>query len=156
MAENVYVHRLYRAKCDCGTMSNYLNVKTDHGSVWMAQCEDGGTYDSKQPFMNACDFVPKENVIHFGRCNSDSNMGNIIDKEEIIMNALIPGSAVLKHLMGCDGCKCKPIISDAWSEVDDSFLINGVPIITEDSRLYCRNGGVITIEPVEGEGQEGQ
>ena len=153
MAEKPYVRRLYRAECDCGTMSNYLNVKTDHGSAWLAQCDNNETQDSKQPFMNACDNVPKENVIHFGRCNSKTNMGNVIDKEEIIMNCLIPGSFLLKKLMGCDGCKCKPIVSECWSEVYDGLLINGVPILTEDSRLYCRNGGVITIVPYDREEQ---
>lgn len=154
MSDNVYIHRLYKAKCDCGTMSNYLNVVKDHGTVWMAACEPGATHDDKWAFMNACDFVPKENVIHFGRCNSKANMGNHMDKEEFIMNILLPGSAILKELMGCGGCKCQPIVSDAWGNVDDTVLVNGVPILTEKSRLYCRNGGTITIEPVDTESTE--
>ena len=149
MEEKIYVHRLYKAVCDQGTMSNYLNVVEDHGVVWMANCDPGDTYDNVQPLMNACDYVPKENVIHFGRCNSKTNMGNILDKEELLVSMLMPGSMVLKKLMGCSGCKCKPIVTECWEVEDKKVLVNGVPILTEKSRLYCRNGGVITIEPVE-------
>ena len=160
--DNVYVHRLYKVKCDQGTMSNYLNVKTDHGVVWMAppNQENNQYHEDKLALMNACDYEPKENVVHLGRCNSPTNMGNLVDKEELIMGCLLyaamgPVAAVgilgLKHLLGCGGCKCEPIISDAWDGVDESMLIDGVPSITEGSCLFCRNGGTITIEPVEQE-----
>ena len=152
MSDSNYVFRFYRAKCDCGSMSNYLNVLNDHGFVWKmleAEKDDTDYVESARPYMNATDFVVKESVTHFGRCSSEVNKGNIFDKVEFIMGLLLPGSTLLKKAMGCDGCKCKPIISDAWGEVDKEILVNGVPIITEKSKLYCRNGGVITIEPVE-------
>ncbi len=158
MSDSNYVYRLYKAKCDCGTMSNYLNVVEDHGFAWKAVCEDTEYVESVRPYMNATDFVPKENITHFGRCNSETNKGNIYDKEEIIMCLLGPITALavlIKNQTGCAGCKCKPIVSDAWGDVDDQILVNGVPIITEKSKLYCRNGGVITIEPVDGgEGEQ--
>ncbi len=149
MAEDkVYLSRLYKAKCSRGTMENYLNVVKDHGIVWITKDEPQGTYDNLRPFLNACDFHAQKNVIHFGRCNSSDNPGNIVDAEEALMDALIPGSRLIKSLLGCSGCKCKPIITDSWGEVDDSHLVSGVSALTEDSKLYCRNGGVIEICPV--------
>lgn len=145
--KKVYVSRLYKAKCNMGTMENYLNLKQDHGIAWITQNEPGKTYDNIQPLLTACDYKAEENVIHFGRCESNDNPGNVFDFEEFVVGTLMPGSLLLKELMGCGGCKCKPLITDVWSAVDDTHLVNGVPILTEDSKLYCRNGGVIEICP---------
>ncbi len=128
-------------------MENYLNVVEDHGIVWITEEEPQSTYDNLHPFLNACDYKAQKNVIHFGRCNSSENPGNIVDMEEMLMEALIPGSLLLKKIMGCSGCKCKPIITDSWGDVDSSHMVSGVPVLTEHSKLYCRNGGVIEICP---------
>lgn len=140
----IYTCRLAKARCDKGTMSNYLNVKTDHGIVWEKNCDAGKTCDDKQPFMNACDYKEGDNVVHFGRCNSDTNPGNMFDMEEAIIGA-IPGVNLVKNLIGCGGCKCKPILIEVWENVDKTHLVGGVPALTQDSTLYCRNGGTITI-----------
>ncbi|MBQ3164393.1 MAG: DUF4280 domain-containing protein [Lachnospiraceae bacterium] len=150
----VYTCRLAKAKCDKGTMSNYLNVKTDHGIVWEKTCDPGKTNDDKQPFMNACDYKEGDNVVHFGRCNSDTNPGNKVDLEEILFGPVV---TLAKDLIGCGGCKCKPILIDVWENVDKTHLVGGVPALTQESTLYCRNGGTITImtqEEVEAEAKK--
>ncbi|MCI7791969.1 MAG: DUF4280 domain-containing protein [Lachnospiraceae bacterium] len=153
----VYVCRLAKAKCDKGTMSNYLNVKIDHGIVWEKSCDPGKTNDDKQPFMNACDYKEGDNVVHFGRCNSDTNPGNKVDLEEIVIGAAAAPLVMAKELLGCGGCKCKPILTDVWENVDKTHLIGGVPALTQESTLYCRNGGTITImtqEEIEAEAKK--
>lgn len=151
MSEKKYVCRLRKAKCDCGTMENYLNVEKDHGIVWEKECDPGEAWENKQPFMNANDMEPKKNIIHFGRCNSDSNPGNEFDLEEAVMGVLLPGSTIIKNLIGCGGCKCKPVIVQAWQLGADSHLVEGAPCLTDESTVFCRNGGFIEIVEVEEE-----
>lgn len=145
MSEKSYVTRLRKAKCNLGTMENYLNVKTDHGIIWEKSCDPGDACDNLQPFMNANDMQPDDNIVHFGRCNSSENPGNKFDMEELIIGSMIPGSTLIKHLIGCGGCKCRPMTLKCWVNVDDAHMIEGAPSLTDDSVLFCRYGGIITI-----------
>lgn len=141
--KKIYGYRLIKAKCSMGTMENWVNIKDDHGIVWETGADPQNFCADKQPLINAADFKEGDNIPHFGRCNSEENPGNKFDLEEAFVGALIPGSTIIKELIGCGGCKCKPIIIDPWEGGDKRHLVGGVPALTKESRLYCRNGGYI-------------
>ena len=137
-----YVTRLMKAKCNFGSMSQYLNLPLDHG-VWFQSPDT--------PIMNANDHEPDKHILHFGRCTSSKNPGNTINLEEMIINALFPfggflGSKLLKKLLNCEGCKCKPMTITPWKETDDDYYIDGAPAVTVESTLQCYYGGSITID----------
>lgn len=137
-----YVTRLMKAKCSFGSMSQYLNLPLDHG-VWFQS--------SDTPIMNANDHEPDKHILHFGRCTSSMNPGNTINLEDMILSALFPlggflGSSMLKKMLGCEGCKCKPMTITPWKDVDEDYYIDGAPAITVDSTLQCYYGGSITID----------
>lgn len=137
-----YVTRLMKAKCSFGSMSQYLNLPLDHG-VWFQS--------SETPIMNANDHEPDKHILHFGRCTSSMNPSNAISLENTILGALVPfggflGSSLLKKILGCEGCKCKPMTITPWKDVDEDYYIDGAPAITVDSTLQCYYGGSITID----------
>lgn len=143
-----YVTRLMKAKCSCGSMSNYLNIPKDHGVIFSSP-------DS--PILNANDHEPDKNIVHFGRCNSSKNPTNQLDDALSVLGIFCPGiigSKMLKKLMGCEGCKCKPKTITPWNNVKDGYSTDGAPAITTESTLTCYYGGTIEIEieqPAEGE-----
>lgn len=137
-----YVTRLMKAKCSFGSMSQYLNLPLDHG-VWFQSPDT--------PIMNANDHEPDKHILHFGRCKSSKNPSNSINLEDMILDALSPfggflGSKQLKEMLGCEGCKCKPMTITPWKDVDEDYYIDGAPAITVDSTLQCYYGGSITID----------
>lgn len=137
-----YVTRLMKAKCSFGSMSQYLNLPLDHG-VWFQSPDT--------PIMNANDHEAEKHILHFGRCTSSKNPGNTINLEEMIIGALFPfggflGSKLLKKLLNCEGCKCKPMTITPWKETDDDYYIDGAPAVTVESTLQCYYGGSITID----------
>ena len=146
-----YVTRLMKAKCSFGSMSQYLNLPLDHG-VWFQS--------SDTPIMNANDHEPDKHILHFGRCTSSMNPSNSINLEDMILSALFPfggfmGSTMLKKMLGCEGCKCKPMTITPWKDVDEDYYIDGAPAITVDSTLQCYYGGSITIDTEsDAEGEE--
>lgn len=146
-----YVTRLMKAKCSFGSMSQYLNLPLDHG-VWFQSPDT--------PIMNANDHEPDKHILHFGRCTSSKNPGNTINLEEMIIGALFPfggclGSKLLKKLLNCEGCKCKPMTITPWKEPDEDYYIDGAPAVTVESTLQCYYGGSITIDTEsEAEGDE--
>ena len=143
----LYVTRLTKAKCSFGSMSQYLNLPLDHG-VWF--------HDKETPIMNANDHEPDKHILHFGRCTSSKNPSNMINLEEVLIGALfapmggmllgVLGSKMLKKLLGCEGCKCKPLTITPWREADEDYYIDGAPAITHKSKLVCYYGGEITID----------
>ncbi|MBQ2802103.1 MAG: DUF4280 domain-containing protein [Lachnospiraceae bacterium] len=146
----LYVTRLTKAKCSFGSMSQYLNLPLDHG-VWF--------HDKETPIMNANDHEPDKHVLHFGRCTSSKNPSNMINMEDMILGMLFPlggmfGSKMLKKLLGCEGCKCKPLTITPWKEVDEDYYIDGAPAITQNSYLNCYYGGKIEID-LSADGGEG-
>ena len=61
--QNIFVHRLMYAKCNFGSMSHPLNVAEvagGHGVLFGPE---------EQPVLNANDWRPGVNVIHFGDCS---------------------------------------------------------------------------------------
>lgn len=138
MAEMQYVTRLVKVECSMGSMKNPLNVTKDHGVVWEQE-------SVMLPIMNANDHTSGENVIHFGRCKSDKNPGNSFSLESMVMSVLIPGSSLLKSLMGCDGCKCEPMTLTPWVNTSTKHMVEGAPGIISESKLTCYYGGIISI-----------
>lgn len=138
-----YVMRLYRARCKCGTLDNYLNIPRDHGILAGAE---------QQPLMNANDHTDKH-VIHFGKCNSDHNPERMFRKGLVsgLMGPIgfLVGGAVTDFLedVGIMTCNCKPNTPNPWIEVNEDNLIEGAPALLMESKLTCRYGGVITLVP---------
>ena len=82
--ENGYVHRLMRIRCSHGSIDNYINIPTDHGVM---------AGEDQQPLLNANDHIAGQNVIHFGKCDSDEN------PERVFRKALV-GSLLGGPLLG--------------------------------------------------------
>lgn len=144
-----FITRGMKAVCSCGTApkGQYLNIREDHGVV---------TGPEQQPVLNTNDHTI-DTVIGFGSCTSDSNPKLKIQKG--ILNVLaysnpanflirvISGKGVIEHLsdLGVISCKCVPDTPQVWQIGDEEHILDGAPILTKDSVLYCRNGGTITI-----------
>ncbi len=154
----IYITRGMKAQCSCGTApkGQYLNIRVDHGVVAGAD---------QQPVLNTNDHT-EDTVLSFGNCTSDSNPKSQIQKG--VLNFLLGGSplnhivkavsgkGVVEHLsnLGIVGCKCEPDTPQVWQLGDEEHILDGAPILTKDSVLYCRNGGIITIME-EQESEEG-
>lgn len=137
-----YVTRCMKGKCSFGSMSQYLNLPLDHG-VWY--------HDQETPIMNANDHEPEKHILQFGRCTSEMNPGNTINMEDVMLGIIMGpvgffGSKQLKKLMGCDGCKCKPMTLTPWKNAEEKYYIDGAPALTVESYLDCYYGGKITID----------
>ena len=52
--------------------------------------------------------------------------------------------------------KCAPIIDQVWYETDDRYLIDGAPVLLMKGMLFCKRGGIITIEVTEPENNDGE
>lgn len=135
LPENHFVCRMMCAKCSYGSMSHPLNVpelQGGHGVLFGAE---------EQPVLNANDWKPDINVIHFGDCyprNQDEN-GNII-KESGFNKFLSDAGAFFFSK------KCIPMIEKVWYETETKYLIDGAPVLLVKSLLFCKRGGIITIE----------
>ena len=137
MGKKIYVTRMMKAKCTCGSMSNYLNLPKDHGIIQA---------DNDHPLMNANDHIADENIVHFGRCSSKMNPENIANG---IASFVAPGLSLInsvKKLVGCEGCKCRPKTVLPWVITNDDYIIDGAPVLTKDSTLPCFYGGIISID----------
>ena len=153
----IYVTRGMKAQCSCGTApkGQYLNIVVDHGVVAGAE---------QQPVLNTNDHTP-DTVIGFGNCTSDSNPKLQVQKG--ILNGLIgasplnlivkcvSGKGIVDHLtdIGIVSCKCEPDTPQVWQMGDEEHILDGAPILTKDSVLYCRNGGIITIMEEQGDAE---
>lgn len=137
--EKQYVTRLMHIKCSCGTKVNYLNAPTDHGI----------RLTSGEPVLNANDHEPGsgKNIVHFGRCKSMFNPGNVVAKAAAgavgfgIIGS-IAGEWAIENA-GC--CKCNPKTFTPWEDTSEDHLIEGAPALTVDSQLSCFYGGIIEI-----------
>lgn len=152
--DEIYVQRLMRARCTCGSMDNYLNIAVDHGVL---------TGEDQQPLMNANDHIAGENVIHFGNCNSDNNPERVFRKGLVggLLGGPLLGSLVSDFLedTGIMSFKCTPKTDEVWEETNENNIIEGAPALLMKSCLTCRYGGVITIvqeEASEADAQDGE
>lgn len=135
--QNIFVHRLMYAKCNFGSMSHPLNVAEvagGHGVLFGPE---------EQPVLNANDWRPGVNVIHFGDCSPktiDAD-GNIVEDTS---------TSIVKFFKDLWAFittkKCTPLIEKVWYDTDTKYLIDGAPVMLTRSVLYCKRGGVITID----------
>ena len=135
--QNIFVHRLMYAKCNFGSMSHPLNVAEvagGHGVLFGPE---------EQPVLNANDWRPGVNVIHFGDCSPKSvdADGNIVEDTStgIVKFFKDPWAFITTK-------KCTPLIDKVWYDTDTKYLIDGAPVMLTRSVLYCKRGGVITID----------
>lgn len=162
--EKAYIVRAMKAKCDCGTMENYLNVVNGHG-----------VYYKGEPLLNANDHYKDENLSHFGDCNSKKvyedakkqadekykaeegdgffeSIGKGIGK--FFTKAAITAKSLMFN-------KCDLQTPTPWIFTNEEHVIDGAPALTIESKCACLYGGVITIvmeveeAPAE-EGKEGE
>lgn len=145
-AENQFVYRLVTAKCSYGSMSHPLNVAEiagGHGVLFGPEA---------QPVLNANDWQPGVNVIHFGDCTPrDQNMetGEVIEKKGFDKF----WSGVVEFFTAQ---KCLPMIDQVWYETADKYLIDGAPALLMKGMLFCKRGGIITIEAVQNNAEDGE
>lgn len=135
--DEIYVHRLMKASCSCGSMDNYLNIKTDHGVL---------AGEDQQPLMNANDHIAGENVIHFGNCNSNKNPERVF-RTLLVGSLLGPLTSVILAKTGIMSFKCTPKTDEVWEETNENNILEGAPALLTKSCLTCRYGGVIIIVP---------
>lgn len=147
----MYVTRGMKAMCNCGTApkGNYLNIVVDHGVV---------VGPEQQPLLNANDHTT-DTVIGFGNCKSGANPKNQLQKGVVSAFALLGGSPLAIIVTAVTGkgvgdiladiglisCKCEPDTPQVWQNCDEEHILDGAPVLTKDSFLSCRNGGIITI-----------
>ena len=144
--ENKFVYRLTYAKCSFGSMSHPLNVaesKGGHGVLFGPEA---------QPVLNANDWRPNINVIHFGDCTPrthNTETGEAIEKKGF--SKLVGG--FLEFIIAQ---KCSPMIEKVWYETENKYMIDGAPVLLMRSMLFCKRGGIITIEATPTEGANGE
>lgn len=139
--DNRFVYRLMSAKCSYGSMSHPLNVAESgggHGVLFGPEA---------QPVLNANDWRPDVNVIHFGDCTpreQNIETGEAVEKKgfEKFWSGVVEFSTAQK---------CAPIIDQVWYETDDRYLIDDAPVLLMKGILFCKRGGIITIEVTEPE-----
>ena len=141
--EKKFGYRLMYAECKHGNMEQFLNLPKDHGVYFQ---------NVDQPLMNANDHDGGDHILQFGRCTAPNNPENWGDT----LMSKIPGLKwvdeqidKVQGALGCDGCKCVPIILNSWKDGDEANRLDGAPAVTSDSRLYCLYGGIIKIKEME-------
>lgn len=144
--DNQFVYRLISAKCSYGSMNHPLNVAEaggGHGVLFGPEA---------QPVLNANDWRPDVNVIHFGDCTpreQNIETGEAVEKKGFEKF----WSGVVEFFTAQ---KCAPIIDQVWYETDDRYLIDGAPVLLMKGMLFCKRGGIITIEVTEPENNDGE
>lgn len=143
-----YVVRAMRAKCDQGTMENYLNVERGHGVLY-----DG------QPILNANDHMESINLTPFGDCNSKS-IYEEAQKEMQVQEGdgfLAAAGKTLLNLSGLGSLfmgisfltsffrKCEMSTPTPWLFENKDFMVDGAGALTVESQCACRYGGTISI-----------
>ena len=142
--DDQFVYRLISAKCSYGSMSHPLNVAESgggHGVLFGPEA---------QPVLNANDWRPDVNVIHFGDCIPSERSMETGEKSGF--EKFWDGVVELFTTQ-----KCTPTIDKVWYETQDKYLIDGAPVLLMKGMLFCKRGGIITIEVTESEsgGSEG-
>lgn len=140
MADKNYVTMYTKVRCDMGCMDNYLNVDIDHGVYKIG--EDGEIY----PVLNAGDILVPQNIPSFGKCSSpvnpDYNKQGF--RKKLMQN--------IKNFFNHDGtCECVPEIKTKWQYGNSPNQLAHNDCLTEDCRLACTKGGIISIVTEHGE-----
>ena len=137
MGEKAFQTRLCTAQCQYGSIKDqYINIPKDHGVYFQ---------DTDHPLLNANDHVADKHILQFGRCTSKANPKNMAGD---VLSSVIPvfGLAkLLKSVMKCEGCICSPKTLTAWQNTNKKDHLDGVDGITDESKVMCFYGGIITI-----------
>lgn len=144
--QNQFVYRLMTAKCSYGSMSHPLNVAETgggHGVLFGPEA---------QPVLNANDWRSGVNVIHFGDCTPreqdlETGQAGVKAGFEKFISGIVEFFATKK---------CTPIIEKVWYETENKYTLDGAPALLVRSMLFCKRGGIITIEAAQTNGDDGE
>lgn len=129
-----YAQRLMKIRCSCGTKENYINIPEDHGVV---------AGEDQQPLLNANDHKGGEggNIIHFGKCHSESNPHHTFLRTAYTV--LFLSNADIAEDWGIISLDCTPVVEYVWEDVNDKHRLDGAPALLLGSTATCRYGGTI-------------
>lgn len=120
MAEEAYVVRGAKLRCDKGSHCRLINLPKSHGS-----------YVDGKPIMAEEDCKSGVNIMPFGICQ--------IPKGPPITLVGEDGKPVT-------GSPCVATIMGKWLKTKKGFLADGSSALTTESFLICMQGGIIRIE----------
>ncbi len=83
------------------------------------------------PGANIMDYIPITNIPPFGMCSSPSN--------PTVAAATTAALGVLTPM------PCVPATAAPWAPGNPTVLLSNAPILTDNSKLACSYGGVISI-----------
>lgn len=141
MGEKAFQTRLCTAQCQYGSIKDqYINIPKDHGVYFQ---------DTDHPLLNANDHVADKHILQFGRCTSKANPKNVTGDVASSIIPVLGLAKLLKSLMKCEGCICSPKTLTAWQNTNKKDHLDGVDGITDESKVMCFYGGIITINEVD-------
>ena len=106
-------------RCSFGTSLSILNVLP------------AKRFRSTMPIANIIDNTPFVNIMPFAMCTSLANPA-VAAATAAVMGVLTP-------------IPCVPVTSAPWAPGSPTFLIAGMPILNNSSRLMCTWGGIIDV-----------
>ncbi|MBG9943112.1 DUF4280 domain-containing protein [Brevibacillus formosus] len=112
--------------CDYGSQKNKLKTPFSHG-----------VYIRNQAQMNVNDYMPKVNIMPFGKCKCEKN--------PTVAAATAANNGVLKPM------PCVPVVTMPWIDGKADVLVENHPALLNTSTNMCIYGGCIRIED---DGQE--
>lgn len=86
---------------------------------------------SGMPAATIMDYTPFKNILPFGMCHSIAN--------PTVAAATAAALGVLSPM------PCIPCLSAPWTPGNPTILIGGSPALSQDSKLMCPWGGIISI-----------
>ncbi len=116
-----YVVRGAKMKCDKGSNVRKINLPVSHGS-----------YVKGKPILIETDST-LDNISYFGVCQ---NVDRLPEQVEI---DVINEKGELQH-----GKKCIPSFGAKWENAKGDTIIEGKAALTNESKIFCNCGGVIT------------
>ena len=148
MGEKAFQTRLCTAQCQYGSIKDqYINIPKDHGVYFQ---------DTDHPLLNANDHVADKHILQFGRCTSKANPKNVAGDVASSIIPVLGLAKLLKSLMKCEGCICSPKTLTAWQNTNKKDHLDGVDGITDESKVMCFYGGIITINEAEESADDAQ
>ena len=117
-------------KCTYGSMKNQINMRDDHGVL---------SRKTGKAVLNANDHKWQENILGYGMCSAFCDDNN--EYAQLINSAQQNGNRFVRPRVKC---VCHARTEEAWRDGDKHFVIEGAPVLTKESTLECRWGGVIS------------
>lgn len=117
-------------KCTYGSMKNQINMHEDHGVL---------SRKTGKAVLNANDHKWQENILGYGMCSAFCDDNN--EYAQLINSAQQNGNRFVRPRVKC---VCHARTEEAWRDGDKHFVIEGAPVLTKESTLECRWGGVIS------------